>query len=165
MNGIDILIAAPIIYGIVRGIVRGFVKEAISVVAVVAALILAKLNYGWLSNFFIGHYDWNPVPSQTTAFLIIFFAVALVLNLIGILLTKLLKAINLNVFNTIFGALFGAIKWVFIVSIVLNGILLLNQFYPFITIEYIDGSLLLKPISKITSTIWDGIVQITSSAM
>lgn len=159
--GIDILLIAPVIYGIIHGILRGFVQEVVSIIALILAVVAAKLYYGSLAAYFMSKFDWNDSISHIIAFLVIFFAVAMLLNLLAYLLSKLLKAINLGWLNTIFGAIFGAAKWALIVSILLNGIILLNNYFQFIAIETIQGSHLWQPMSSLASWLWDGIVDMT----
>ena len=94
----------------------------------------------------------NPKYLNTTAFVLTFILLVILVNIIGRMVTKLIQAMNLGFFNKLGGAVFGMAKGVLLCSImvmVLNNFQLLgvvkpevreqSKLYPYIeeTVPYV----------------------------
>ena len=67
----------------------------------------------------------NPKYLNTTAFVLTFILLVILVNIIGRMVTKLIQAMNLGFFNKLGGALFGMAKGVLLCSIM---VMVLNNF-------------------------------------
>ncbi|MBQ9340559.1 MAG: CvpA family protein [Paludibacteraceae bacterium] len=155
---LDIIILLPLVYGLARGIMRGFFKEIVAVFGLLIAFVFAKLFADDLAPAVQSWFTWETDLSRTVAFLIIFFAVTIVLNLIAWLMTKLLKAINLGWLDRMGGAFVGLFKWAFIVSIIINCVEFLDSHFHIIEPSVKAESYTYKPVEKIASVFlaaWD----------
>lgn len=154
-NIIDIAVLVPILYGLVRGLMRGLIQELTSIAVVVVGYIITKLYAArtalWLSTIV----TWDSKLCQAAAYITLFLATAIVLTIVSKLLSRLLHAISLGFVNRILGGLFGAAKWLLIASILLNGVLLLNEHFNFIQNDVLEKSWAAKNITKIASVAWD----------
>lgn len=155
MNTLDFIIIIPILYGLVRGFFRGLVGELTAIVAIVIAIICAKLYAPAFSIWLLRYIVLGVAVAEILAYIIIFLGVALVLNLLGGLIKKVISAISLGWLNRLLGAIFGTLKWALIISVVLNGVAMLNDVLHFISPELQEHSLTYNPIKSIASVAWD----------
>lgn len=157
MNVIDIIILLPIAYGVVRGLMKGFVQELTGLVAIVAAVFCTKLwapNVAmWLSKYLTSSF----AACQLIAWFVIFVGVALSLHLAGKIISRLLSAISLGWLNRLVGAIFGAAKWVLVVSILLNGVALLDNRFHFLKPQVQEKSIAYEPIRKVAAIAWENV--------
>lgn len=155
MNTLDFIIIIPILYGLVRGFFRGLVGELTAIVAIVIAIICAKLYAPAFSIWLLRYIVLGVAVAEILAYIIIFLGIALVLNLLGGLIKKVISAISLGWLNRLLGAIFGTLKWALIISVVLNGVAMLNDVLHFISPELQEHSLTYNPIKSIASVAWD----------
>lgn len=119
MNYLDLILAIPLVWGLIRGIMRGFIIELASV----AALILGVFGAIHFSNYagtLIQEYtelsdSYLPIASFAVTFILIVVAV----HLLARMLQKVVKMVALGWVNRVFGGLFGLIKMGLITSFVL----------------------------------------------
>lgn len=151
---IDILILLPVVYGLVRGLMRGLVQELTAIVALIAAWLCARQWAPALSVQLTEYVTWDASICQAVSYLALFFVIALGLNLAGRLFSRLLRAIQLGGINRLLGGLFGALKWLLLVSVVLNGIDLLDNHFHFIKPEQKEESFAYEPVKQIATIAW-----------
>lgn len=116
----DIMILIIIVIALIRGYMTGIITQ----LATLAGIILGAKFGGSISHIFAPYViKWTDASSPVIelisciiGFLIIFFT----LVIIGKVITKILKPVHLGIFNRIAGGFFCAIKWVFIMSVLLN---------------------------------------------
>ena len=126
MNTLDIifliLIGASVIYSLIRGLVR----EIFSFLAIILGFFAA--SYGsaamtiWLTRW-IEH----ETLAQILGFAILFVLVAFCVSLLGKLLSRLMKKMDLGWADRTAGAAFGFLKAILLVAIIL---LVLTAFLP-----------------------------------
>ncbi|MCQ2329072.1 MAG: CvpA family protein [Paludibacteraceae bacterium] len=149
MSWLDILLAIPLVYGFVMGCKRGFVKEVIGVVAVVIGIYIAKFMASAFSLFLQSSFE---VPERVSAPLSYFLIVVIVvggLYLLAWMLTKILKAMKLGTANRVFGGIFGLLKFVLLVSVILNFIMIIDHFVPIRNKPAVQNSLLYSPLEGV----------------
>jgi len=127
MNYLDIIILVPLLWGIYKGFSKGLVVEVASLAALVlgvwCAIHFSELSADILINRFgfeIGENYLAPV-----SFAVTFLVVAILIIMVSRMIDKFLSAISLGGLNKLFGALFGGVKVLLILAILLyfvNGI-------------------------------------------
>ena len=154
MNYLDIIISIPIVFGIIMGLKRGIVKEVLAIAGIVLGIVVSRAYAGeaatWLHDQ-VSTWDINllrPIAAFT-----IFIAVAVICNLLAYLLTKLFKLISLGWVNRLVGALFGAVKWVLIVSVIVLCIDMLDGVLHFIKPEVKESSMLYAEALKLMQSL------------
>ena len=157
MSYIDIILLLPLVYGLIRGLFQGLVKELTAIAAIIIALLCAKFFAPQAALLIAKYVSFPENICQIIAYLAIFLIVALLLHLIGYIISKLLKAIALGWLNRLLGAIFGTLKWALIVSVLLNGVDLLDDYLHFIKPELKENSYMYEPMKKIVSIAWDEI--------
>lgn len=160
VNIIDIIIVVPVLFGLFRGLYRGFVSELTSLVAVVAGVIGARIWAPGLSMQLGEMLALKPSVANLISYCLVFLAIALSLHLIGRLFTKFLSAISLGALNRLVGAIFGALKWALIVSILINGFDFLDKNYKILKPEIKKASICYQPMKQLASVAWDSVKEV-----
>jgi len=118
MNIFDIIVVTILAYCIIRGVFRGLLKELSSIIGVFGGFYAAYTYYGVLAkplSKWIAHTGYLNIFS----FLAIFCIVFLIISILGVIINYLLKLAFLGWFNRLSGAIFGAMKAILVVSILL----------------------------------------------
>jgi membrane protein required for colicin V production len=110
----------------VVGLWRGLVKEALSLAFWIGAVIAAGLFYPQAAQW-LSRYLSNPVLQQVAGFVLIFIGVILVGSLLSSLLSKLFSAVGLAATDRALGGLFGIVRGVVIVTVI---VMLTRQLPP-----------------------------------
>lgn len=115
---IDIIILIIVVISFIIGIVRGFVKELSTLLGLILGIYLASQKYPLLEKYVAGVFP-NATASKVISFIIIFLVVFFVTILLGVLLQKVIKLIMLGWLDKILGGIFGIVKGVLIVWLLL----------------------------------------------
>jgi membrane protein required for colicin V production len=119
MNGLDIILLIIIIAAAIGGFSKGFFAELASVVSIVlgiwAALKLYEIVQRWLSHII----HWGASSLKLFSFILVFIVVIVIVHLIAKVFDNTIKAIALGIFGRLAGAILGALKGAFILSILL----------------------------------------------
>ena len=118
MNFFDWIIIAVIAFFSIRSIFRGAAREISSLLALMLAGFVACRYYPALV-WFLHPYISPRWAQNTVSFLALFLAVYLVVNIMGWLVSKLLKKIRLGAIDKIAGAFVGAAKAYIIICFII----------------------------------------------
>ena len=106
MNFVDILTLVAIAGGFIHGMIKGAIQEVSAAVALVVGVIVAgKVASG--SAVVTGQLS-NPSIGRIFVFVITFIIVAIVIGLLGKLISNLAKQANLSPIDRILGGVIGA---------------------------------------------------------
>lgn len=116
---LDIILLICFIPAIVMGISKGFVKQLIEVAAILigawAAFHFSNTVSAWMSQYL----TFSDKVLHIICFTIIFIVIALLLNLLGELLTKVIKIIALGWLNRLLGLFFGILKVALVLGLII----------------------------------------------
>jgi membrane protein required for colicin V production len=126
MNLFDIIVIVILGYCLIRGIFRGLVKELSSIIGVFGGFYAAYTYYPLLAKP-LSKWIANPGYLNILSFLIIFCGVFIIISILGIIINYLLKIVFLGWLDRVSGAMFGAMKGILIVSVLL---IALTAFLP-----------------------------------
>lgn len=153
MNYLDIILLIPLVWGFIRGLSKGFIIEIASLVALIVG-IWAAINFSdFLTSFLGSKFDWNASYIPIISFIIIFVAVVIGIFILAKLIEKFVNLLALGLFNKLAGAVFGALKFAIILSVLF---LIINKFdnkSELINQSTKQNSLLYKPITALIPTI------------
>ncbi len=118
MNKFDMLIIAILAFCVIRGVFRGLIKEMSSIIGVLAGfyaaysyyMVIARLLSRWISS---------ATYLNILSFLIIFCMVFFVVSILGVVIKYVLDIAFMGWFDRVCGAVFGIMKGVLIVSVLL----------------------------------------------
>jgi len=119
MNYLDILIIAFIAYGAYRGYKNGLVMEVATLVGLILGIYLAIIASDTAGLIVAGVVDWNPLPFQIIAFLLVFVLVSFSLKFLAIIVEKIFKILLVNFINKLGGLVLGAFKFTLIAGVAL----------------------------------------------
>jgi membrane protein required for colicin V production len=115
---VDIIIIAVIGLSILTGLFRGFVKELIAL-CVWALAIWAGMHYSQNLEPWLIDYIKEATVRQAAAFVVILFATLLAGGLVSALFSFILKRTGLSGTDRTLGMVFGFIRGVFIVALLM----------------------------------------------
>ena len=145
MNYLDIIIAVPLLYGLIKGFSNGLVKEITGLLGLIIGVYIAINFSSYLhprfTEFLGGYEQFVPIIS----FAILFIVSILAIRLLGYFLDKLTKVLALGIISKILGSIFGFFKIVVIFSF----LLVVITEYELINIQTKKESVLLKPLQDV----------------
>jgi membrane protein required for colicin V production len=119
LETIDIILGILILFGAYRGYQKGFLLEIVGVLALILAIIgsflLLDLGVQWVQPVLPDMGRGLPV----VVFIILFIMVVLAVNLSGRVFKKIINLTPLGSVDNLVGAIVGALKWSFIISLFL----------------------------------------------
>jgi membrane protein required for colicin V production len=126
MNFLDIVLVIILSFCVIMGVFRGLIKELSSIIGVLGGfyaaftyyMLVAKLLSKWITN--TGYLN-------ILSFLIIFCGVFIIISILGVIINYLLKIAFLGWLDRVLGSVFGAMKGILIVSVLL---IALTAFLP-----------------------------------
>ena len=146
---LDIIIAVPLLYGLIKGFSNGLIKEIIGLLSLIIGIYVA-INFSiFLEQYLPGIFDNYEQFKPILAFALLFVATILIIKLTGSVVNKTTKALGLGFISRILGALFGGVKIILIFCF----LLLILKEHKFINAQIQEESVLLKPINDISAFI------------
>lgn len=122
MNPLDIVIIVILSFCLVRGLFRGLVKELSSIIGVMSGLWAGSTFQPEMAKFLTKTIPKTPFIDVLSYF-ILFCGVFIIVSLLGVLLKYLLKIAFLGWVDRLSGGLFGGLKGLAIVSVILIGLI------------------------------------------
>lgn len=119
MNSVDIGILTIASIFFIRGLFRGFVHELVTVIGLILGYIISITYLSIVSGLILSYFPTLPESVvNIISFFIIFVGTNLLLRLAANLLSKTLKIAMLGWLNRLLGGVFGLLKSIIILSIV-----------------------------------------------
>ena len=118
MGMIDIIILGIVAFSALIGVFRGLVKEALSLVSWFAAILAGTLFSSQLADLMENLIN-NPSLRRIAAFALLFIVVIFAGTLISNMVSKLTEAAGLKGANRTLGGLFGVLRGVIIVLVII----------------------------------------------
>lgn len=155
MNILDILIGLPLIYAIYKGFTKGLIIEVATLLALILGIYGAIHFSDFTAEFIENRFDYHSNYMGIIAFIATFLIIVIVLNVLGKMLNSLIEAVALGMVNRLLGVVFGLIKGILILSILVYFVNFLDQKFDFISEEKKENSLFYQPMVQISETLFD----------
>ena len=122
MTGFDYAVLVMLGLSLTLALLRGFARELVSMIGWVAAFVLSVMFTQTLARQFPE--SLGPLLSSLLAFLAVFIGVWVLSGLVGLLLSKLIKAVGLGWGDRLLGALLGLVRGavIVLVTVMLGGL-------------------------------------------
>ena len=153
MSYLDIIILLPILFGIIMGVKRGVVMEVFALVGIILGIVVSRIYAGDAAAWLQQVSQWDVNLLKPIAAFVLFVLVAIACRLLSLLLTKLFKLIALGWLNRLIGGLFGAVKWILILAVIVTCIDMLDGILHFIKPEQKENSVLYPLAIQLTQSI------------
>ncbi|MDX1651002.1 MAG: CvpA family protein [Brumimicrobium sp.] len=151
MNFVDILILVPLLYGAWVGFKKGLVIEVFTLLALLVGIYAGIHFSDWTAAKIKAGMEIEGKYLPVVAFTVTFLAVGAMVYFGGKMIEKMLKVVQLSLANKFFGALFGILKMVYFMSILIILLETYDERNEFIPSDVKEGSLLYEPV-KITAS-------------
>lgn len=149
MNYLDIIIAVPLLYGLIKGFSNGLVKEVTSLLALFIGVYVAINFSEYLEPKFINILDGYQEFVPVLAFGVLFLVSVLCIKTLGFVIDKLTKILALGIFSKVFGGVFGFLK----VVVVFSFLLFVIADYNLVNKQTKENSVLFEPLTVVAKTI------------
>ncbi len=117
MSAIDVVILLLLLLGAYKGYSKGLLLEVIGILAFFVALVAGFKLLHWAMQMLNEHVSINESFMPYIAFLLLFAAIVVGINLLGKALKKVLDMTFLGTFDNLAGAIVGLFKWALAISI------------------------------------------------
>ena len=119
MSFIDLIIIIPLALGAIGGFRKGFILEIITLLALILAVIGGFHFLHWGMSVLTENFQLSGRFLPFLAFVLIFVGIIAIVNMIGQALKKIIQMVFLGGIDKIAGAVLGALKFVFLFSILI----------------------------------------------
>ena len=151
MNVMDIILATFIVFGLYKGLRNGLFIELASLVSFFVGVYIAiKFSYLMVAYF---PSTWSSKTIKLVAFISTLLLIMIGLYQLAKVLSKIANFAYLGWLNTLGGALFGSLKTILFIGIVLGMIQKINFNNLIISKKTQTDSLLFDPILSTTTTL------------
>lgn len=154
MAFLDIVLGLMLVYGLYKGFTNGLFIEIASILALVAGLYGAFHFSDITAHYLDRELGWNPSYMNVVAFLITFFLIVILVQVLGRLLTKMADLALLGMLNRIAGAVFGTLK----VAVILGALIIFferaNHSFHFLDDETKAASTLYAPLKEVGALVF-----------
>lgn len=153
MSFLDIILLVPIVWLTIKGFRRGFILELVSLIALFAG-IWAAFHFSFYARDLLDR--WFTVDEKympAISFVVTFAVVAVVIILIGKLADKFVEMLAMGPLNKILGAIFGILKAVLLLGIIIYLIDSFDTREKLVTPKAKEKSFLYVPLSKVIPTV------------
>ncbi len=149
----DIFLGLIIAWGAYNGFSKGLVRELASVLGIICGIYFSKNFYPYLDIKLKPLFETEASYISILSSIIIFLFTIMIFKVIAKLLTKFLKLIALGLLNRIVGSVFGAIKSVLLLCVIVFIFSKINNFVGLSENETLNKSFLYSNIEKINNII------------
>ena len=158
MNFLDILIALLLAWFIYLGFNKGLIASVATLIGLAAGLYFSIRFSHWVGQQLFSNSDLDEGTLALTSFIITFIAVLVATYLLGKFVTNLVRTMRLGWLNKLAGALFGSLKAILILSVLLGFLQKINHNYSSGSRQYIskNNNILLRFFGRIFSRNFSG---------
>ena len=153
MNYIVIMFCIPLVWGLYKGFTNGLIIEAASFVAFGFGVWGAIHFSDFISQFFLDRVHWKSPYLPVVSFATTFLGIIILVYFIAKLIQHMVNGMALGAINKLLGAIFGAMKFAMVMSVIIFIIDAMEESYQVISFETKEKSLLYKPIGNMAPTL------------
>ena len=154
MTWLDILILLPLLIGLIRGLMKGLIVEVTSIVAIILGFWGAKWWSAAFASWLMQQFEWSETACIVVAYALLFAGIALALNLVARLLSKLFQKIQLGWLNRLLGGIFGTIKWGIVIVVLVLCLHNMDKQFQFIQPELKEKSVVYTTLTPYAEKAW-----------
>jgi membrane protein required for colicin V production len=150
---LDFLTIAVVIWGLYKGYLQGFIVQTIALFALLVGVYISAVIAMGFYNVLV---DKSAVPLKNLpviAFAIMYGPVLYGTNWVALNVLKQVNSVPKNMYAKVFGAFFGAFKYLFIASIFLIFVDRLDKSFTIIPKKEQGYTKLFRPLSNFAPTI------------
>jgi membrane protein required for colicin V production len=154
MNYIDIILIIILLWGAWKGFSNGLIISVASFLAILIGVWGAIKFSDYSAVFLTSHFTITTKYLKIVSFAVTFIIIIILVHLLARLLDKFISSIALGLVNKLLGAVFGILKYFFILSIFLIILNNIDKKANLIPEKIKNESLLYKPMTMISLKIY-----------
>lgn len=154
MGTIDIVILACFLPAVYLGLKNGFIRQLVALAVVAGGIVLALRFSDTVGAWLQQRIKVEPFWIKAISFALIFIAVALVLNLAGKLLEKVLSIAMLGWLNRLLGLVLALATSALLIGVIVYMVDSANQLVEFLPKEKIEESRFYKPLLTLVQNVF-----------
>lgn len=149
MNWLDITLLCLAGIGFVKGLFDGIIKQVVSLIALLVAIYFCAKAAAWLRGYIVA-LGWFPAEGVTIlSYVAGFLLIVGVVLLVGEVVSRIVGVTPLSLLNHLAGGVFGLFFMMAFVSLLLNGMELIDK-----------GSVLIPQQTRVESRFYHSIKEI-----
>jgi len=149
----DFLISGVMIWGIYKGYIQGFIIQTIALFVLLAGVFVGAKFSVVLYDIIIDKSTVALPNFPVIVFAIIFGFIVFASNYVALIVQKQVMSIPKPITTRVLGAFFGAVKYLFIVSVMLLFIDRIDNNFEIVTNKEKARTILYQPVLKFAPTI------------
>tara|TARA_B100000073_G_scaffold42140_1_gene31553 strand:- start:1273 stop:1770 length:498 start_codon:yes stop_codon:yes gene_type:complete len=153
MNYLDIFLIIIIGWGAYNGFLKGLIQELASILGIIFGIYLAKNYYSFLDQKLYLLFESEANYLSLISAIIIFLLTIMIFKIVASFLTKFLKLIALGLLNKIIGAIFGVLKSLLILCVIIFVFSKINNVVNIIEKDKLQESFIYTEIERINKLI------------
>lgn len=153
LNYVDVILGIPLIYGFIKGIKRGLVFEVASLVSLILGIWGAVQFSDFTGNFLSKNLGWNFENLNIVALIVTFVAIVVAVHFVARFIDKVVDMVALDFLNKGLGGVFGLLKIMLILGIVIFIVNLMEINLGIFSAEVLDNSVLYNGILNLTDKV------------
>ena len=150
METVDIILSCFLGYGFIRGIWKGFIYELASFLSLAVGIYVTIHFSYWIKGWIEVGFNYHSEYLNVISFVITFALTVLGIMSIAKLLTTMANLVSLGLINRALGGVFGTLKILLFLSVILYFFNNLNQSEALVEHKVLKKSVLLEPILLIS---------------
>ena len=147
---LDWIIIVIVAVGAILGFMKGAIKQVATIVGLVVGLLLARALFSQLGERLAVELGTTVSVAQVIAFFMIWILVPVGVLLLASMFTRALEVVHLGIVNRLLGALLGALKYAFIVSLAVSFLEYIDSKNELINRTVKQSSLLYYPVKELS---------------
>jgi len=149
MNFIDIVLLIPLVYAAWKGFKKGFIIEVFTLLAFFVGIYAGVHFSDYTSSKLTESFDIDSTYLPIVAFTITFLVIGALVFFAGKAIEQVVKITALSPMNKMGGLVFGALKMLLILSVLLSVVESYSEKNELLSKEKRDESVLYKPIKAV----------------
>ena len=133
---------------------KGLVVEIASIAAILLGFIGSRMWGAMFAAWLIEQFSWPESVCVVIAYALLFVGISVVLHILAKLLTKLFKTVALGWLNRLLGGLFGTLKWMIIVLLLVLCVHRLDDQFHFLQDDLKNQSIVYMQAAPLAEKIW-----------
>lgn len=120
MNALDFVLLAGGVLVAFYGFMKGFLSFVVKALAVVFTILLVSKFGNLIKEVILQLIDIKPITAGFIGYIIVFILITIVFQIIYVYIKRFIKALDLNIYDRVFGGLVSFILfYVFIVAVLI----------------------------------------------
>lgn len=154
MNYLDIIIVVMLLASAINGFSKGFIIELASLAALVIGIYVAVFFSDVTADFLVTYFNFSTKYLSIISFALTFILVLIAVVFIGRIVEKFVDLLMLGFLNKIAGLVFGILKGILIISILIFVINYFENGRAWLGNGAAKGSMLYEYVEPIAPTIY-----------